>query len=73
MGKLVKLIESGDGETRHVTYIQEIHPMKTAPVNDELNSGSLPLVLYHINKFNKKYNCSGPPAFECQRVGYQSN
>ena len=22
---------------------------------------------------NKKYNCSGPPAFKSQRVGYQSN
>ena len=22
---------------------------------------------------NKKYNCSGPPASKCQRVGYQSN
>ena len=24
-------------------------------------------------RHNKKYNCSGTPAFENQRVGYQSN
>ena len=26
-----------------------------------------------IANINKKYNCSGPPAFKSQRVGYQSN
>ena len=26
-----------------------------------------------VSNVNKKYNCSGPPAFKSQNVGYQSN
>ena len=78
MGKIVKLIESGDGETTRYLYTRNtvnrptnllLYPMKTAPVNDELNSGSLPLVLYHTNKFNKKYNCNGPQHLNVKEYG----